>query len=75
MASRRNEGLSADFWERFPAVIQAVTAEDIRRVAAKYMDPSTVQIVAVGEREQVVTALKPFGTIVDYDAEGRPVTR
>jgi predicted Zn-dependent peptidase len=73
MAVRMVEGLSADYWERFPDVMQAVTADDVRRVAAKYMDPAKAQIVAVGDREQVLPLLAPFGGIVIYDADGKPV--
>ena len=73
MAVRRIEGLSADYWQRFPDIIHALSAEDVRRVAAKYMDPSKSQIVAVGERDQVVPLLTPFGPITFYDSEGRPL--
>ena len=65
------EGLSADYWQRFPDIIQAVTAEDVRRVAAKYMDPSKAQITAVGDRGQLVPQLVPFGPITLYDRDGR----
>ena len=73
MSIRMVEGLSSDYWERFPDVIQAVTSDDVRRVAAKYMDPSKTQVVAVGDREQLVPQLTPFGRIVFYDADGKPV--
>jgi zinc protease len=73
MSMRRVEGLSADYWQRFPDIVQAVTAEDVRRVAAKYIDLSKAQITAVGERDQLVPQLKPFGPITFYDQDGRPI--
>jgi predicted Zn-dependent peptidase len=73
MALRRIDGLSADYWQRFPDIVQAVTAEDVRRVAAKYMDPSKMQLTAVGQRDQLVPQLTPFGPITFYDQEGRPI--
>ena len=33
MAIRRMEGLSADYWERYPDMLQAVTADDVRRAS------------------------------------------
>jgi zinc protease len=72
LAIRRIEGLSSDYWQRFPDMIHAVTAEDIRRVSAKYLDLSKAQITAVGEREQIVPLLSPFAPITFYDSEGRP---
>jgi zinc protease len=75
MATRRMHGLSTDYWDRFSDVLQAVTAEDIRRAAAKYMNPAKAQIVAVGEREQLVPLLAPFGPITFYNADGKPISR
>jgi predicted Zn-dependent peptidase len=75
MANRRMEGLSADYWERYPDMLQAVTADDVRRAAGKHMDLSKVLIVAVGDREQLVPLLQPFGSITFYDSEGKPPLR
>jgi zinc protease len=73
MSMRRVEGLSSDYWQRFPDIVQAVTAEDVRRVTAKYIDVSKAQITAVGERDQLVPQLKAFGPITFYDQDGRPI--
>jgi zinc protease len=73
MSVRRVEGLSADYWQRFPDVIRAVTAEDVRRVAANYLAPSKALITAVGDRSQLVSQLTPFGPITFYDQDGRPM--
>jgi zinc protease len=73
MANRRTEGLSADYWQRFADLMHAVTPDDIRRAAAKYMDPSKAQVIAVGDREQIVPLLSSFGPITFYDVDGRPI--
>jgi zinc protease len=75
LANRRTEGLSADYWQRFPDVMQAVTADDIRRVAAKYLDPAKAQIAVVGDREQLLPLVSPFGPITLYDSEGKPIVQ
>ena len=44
-------GLPADYWDTYPARISAVTAAQAQAAAAKYWDPSKLQIVAVGDAE------------------------
>ena len=41
-------GLPADYWERFPAAVEAVTAEEVQRVARRYFDPEALTRVVVG---------------------------
>jgi zinc protease len=53
IAGRRSYGLSADYWDRYPERIMAVTAEDAQRAAAKYLDPSRLQIIAVGDASKL----------------------
>jgi zinc protease len=65
--------LPADYWEKYPARIEAVTAADIQRVAKKYWAPERLQIVAVGDRAKVEPALKKLGEIQIFDADGKPI--
>lgn len=58
-------GLPVDYWDRFPSLIEAVSAEDVQRVARKYVASERLQIVAVGEKAVVEAALKPYGPIVE----------
>ena len=44
--------LPADYWDTYPAQIEAVTAADIQRVAKKYWAPDRLQIVAVGDQAE-----------------------
>jgi predicted Zn-dependent peptidase len=56
-------GFPANYWETYPERINAVTKEDIERVAAKYFDPKRMQIVAVGEASQIREAMQKYGEI------------
>jgi predicted Zn-dependent peptidase len=58
-------GLSADYWDKYPAAVQAVTKQDVQRVAKKYI--RNLQIVAVGEKATVTEALSPFGEVEPAD--------
>jgi zinc protease len=72
--TRYRFNLPADYWDRYPERINAVTAADAQAMAKKYLDPSRLQIVAVGNAEGVARALRKLGPVEVYDAEGRPVT-
>lgn len=41
-------GLPHDYWERFPELIEAVTADDVRRMAREHFDPARLVCVVVG---------------------------
>lgn len=66
--------LPADYWDTYPQKIAAVTTEDIQRVAQKYLDLGKLQIIAVGDAKKISEALKPYGTVVATDAEGKPLS-
>lgn len=65
--------LPADYWDTYPARIEAITAADVQRVAKQYWAPEKLQIVAVGDQSKVEPALKKLGTVQVFDAEGKPV--
>jgi zinc protease len=70
--TRRIYGFPDDYWETYPARVMAVTADDVQRVARKYLNPEAMQIVAVGDASKIKTVLEKFGTVTVYDAEGKP---
>ncbi|MBO0857889.1 MAG: insulinase family protein [Chloracidobacterium sp.] len=65
--------LPVDYWDTYPQKIAAVTAEDVQRVARKYIDPAKLQIVAVGDAKQIASVMKQFGGVELYDSEGKPL--
>ena len=65
--------LPADYWDTYPARIEAITAADVQRVAQKYWTPARLQIVAVGDRATVEAALKKLGAVTVYDADGKVI--
>lgn len=67
--------LPADYFTSYQAKLNAVTVEEVNRVAKKYLDPDHLTIVVVGDRAKIEPGLKtlPFaGTIQYLDAEGNP---
>lgn len=66
--------MPADYWDRYPERVMAVTPAQIQTVAKKYLDPSRVQIIAVGDGKKVTDVLKKFGPLDVYDVEGKKVT-
>jgi len=68
---RKIYGFPPDYWDTYPAKVMAVTADDIQRVARKYINPESLQIVAVGDLGKIRTALEKYGPVEVYDAEGK----
>ena len=70
---RKIYDLPADYWDTYPAKLMAVTADDVQRVARKYVNPETHQVVVVGDASKIRPILEKFGTVEVYNMEGRPV--
>lgn len=71
--TQKNYNLPANYWDTYIQKVEAVTAADIQRVAQKYIDLQHLQIVAVGDAAKAREVLAKFGTVEEYDAEGKPV--
>jgi zinc protease len=67
-------GLPADYWDKYPERIAAVTQAQVRAAAKKYLDPSRLHVIAVGEPAKVADVLRKFGTLETYDTEGKRMT-
>jgi predicted Zn-dependent peptidase len=65
--------LAADYWDKYPDRIAAVTKAQIQTVARKYLIADRMQIVAVGDPAKVADTLKKLGEVEIYDAEGKPL--
>ena len=64
--------LPANYWATYPQKVQAITVEDVQRIAQKYVDLEHMQIVAVGDAAKTRAVLAKFGTVEEYDADGKP---
>jgi zinc protease len=67
--------LPSDFYRTYLQKINAVTVEDIQRVAKKYFNYDNTRVVVVGKQDQVLPGLKALGYPVKlYDKYAAPVT-
>jgi zinc protease len=67
---RKIYGFPPDYWDMYPAQIMATTAEDIQRVARKYINPENLQAVAVGDVSKIRPVMEKYGSVEVYDSEG-----
>src|ERR1051325_10265690 len=58
--------MPADYWDTYPQKVMAITADDVQRVAQKYIDMGHLQIVAVGDASKTRTVLAKYGTVQEY---------
>lgn len=68
--TRKRYGLPADYWDSYPAKVMAVTADDVQRVARKYLNPDAVQLVAVGDASRIKPLLEPYGPVELFSDAG-----
>ena len=66
-------GLPADYWDTYPQQVAAVTANDVVRVAKKYINPENAQIVVVGDASKIRSIMEKYGPVTMYDTEGKQV--
>jgi predicted Zn-dependent peptidase len=72
--TRKFYNLPEDYWDTYPAKIEAVTAEEVQRVARKYLNPEAMQIVAVGDGRKLKPILEKFGAVEVFDTSGKRVS-
>jgi zinc protease len=70
---RKTYGFPDDYWDTYPAKVMAVTVDELQRVARKYLNPDTMQLVAVGDAEKIKPALEKYGPVEVYDSAGNLV--
>ena len=66
--------LAADYWDRYPERVSAVTAQQIQAAARTYLAANRMQIVAVGDPARVADTLRKLGEVETYDADGKRVS-
>jgi zinc protease len=71
-------GLPDTYFNDYISRVNAVTLEDVNRVANKYLSPDKLAIVVVGDRKEIELGLKQItglgNSIVYLDAEGNPIS-
>jgi predicted Zn-dependent peptidase len=70
--TRKLYGLPPDYWDTYVSRIMAVTADDVQRVARKYLNPDALQLVTVGDAGKITPILERYGAITVYDSNGAP---
>lgn len=60
-------GYPLDFLEKYRAGVERVTAADVARVAQKYIDPSKLAILVIGNGPQINPPLKDLGAVKTID--------
>jgi len=73
LVSIRMYDLPDDYLETYREQINAVTAEDIQRVAQAHVTPDSAAIVIVGDAAEISEQVKPYAETIElYDTDGKP---
>jgi len=62
-----------EFWQKFRARIEAVTREDVQRVAKKYLTPEKAVILIVGQKDEISKTL-PEHPVALKELSSGPIT-
>lgn len=74
LVSQQLFDLPADYLRTYRDKVNAVTLEDVERVAKKYIAPDKIAIVIVGDAEEILKQVKPYAAKIDVlDTEGKAV--
>jgi predicted Zn-dependent peptidase len=70
-------GLPLDYYNSYVQRIEEVTVADVQRVAERYVDPSKLAVVIVGDRKAIEPGLRALniGELSIRDITGAPVRR
>lgn len=66
--------LPADYWDKYPERVMAVTPAQVQAASQKYLAADRLQIVAVGDASKIRDALAKYGTLEVYDTEGKKIS-
>jgi len=73
LVSIRMYDLPDDYLETYRERVNAVTAEDIQRVAQAHVTPDSAAIVIVGDAAEISEQVKPYADTIElYDTDGKP---
>jgi zinc protease len=60
-------GFPSDYYAKYPSMIEKVTAEDVQRVARKYIRPDQLAVLVVGKESDFEKPLSSLGTVTPID--------
>jgi zinc protease len=60
-------GFPADYYTKWPALIEKVTAADVARVAKTYLKPDQLAVLVVGNEKEFEKPLSSLGTVTPID--------
>jgi len=66
--------LPDDYLETYRQKVRALTADDVLPAARTYFDSANMQIVVVGDRQQIESQAGLFGEVKAFDAHGNSVS-
>ncbi len=68
--------LGLDYYTKLPARLSAVTADDVKAAAEKYVVPEKLIVIAVGDRAKIAAELQKLnlGAVETRGADGMPLT-
>lgn len=70
-------GLPADYLQSYRDKVNAVTAEEVQRVATQYIQPDKLAIVIVGDAGEVLRQVRDYAEdieVFDTDGKGRSIS-
>jgi hypothetical protein len=74
LVSQQLYDLPADYLQTYRDKVNAVTLEDVERVAKKYIAPDKIAIVIVGDAGEILPQIKPYSQKIEiFDAEGKAI--
>ncbi len=71
IVSQKIYDLPEDYLQTYRENVNAITPEDVQRVANKYIDPEKIAIVIVGDGEEVLRQVKEYADDIEiFDTNG-----
>lgn len=73
IVSQKLHGLPEDYLQTYRDNVNAVTIEDVSRVANQYIQPEKVALVIVGDAEEILEQVKEYSEKIEiFDTDGNP---
>ena len=73
IVSQKLYNLPEDYLQTYREKVNAVTADEVERVAVKYIKPDRMAMVIVGDAEEILAQAKSFAEKIEiFDTDGNP---